>query len=251
MEKYCGFFIVLCISMMAMSCRKDFCREKKQMVTSERIVHEFEKIVINTNCDVHFTQGDQIGVKIVGPENAVKTLVSECKGMTLTLYHTAKYELFDLGCSPEVDVYITAPDLIGVTLKGSGDFVVEGHLDTDTLAVELNGTGDMKIKSLICDEVNASVRGAYDLNIGSLQCSTSNFKLYGVGDINIAETKVNKTFIQLKGVGDVNVDFNQCGTATCLLYGVGDIKLKGSLRSLDKTVRGTGNIDTEHLRITR
>lgn len=251
MRKYCGIIVVLCVTMLVISCQKGSRRVKGRMVTSERTVHEFEEIVINANCDVHFMQGDQLRVKIVGPENAVKTLISECKGSTLTLFHSAKSELFTLGGIPSVDVYVTAPDLIGVTLKGAGDFIVDGHLDTDTLSVELYGTGDMKIKSLICDEVNASIRGNYDLNIGRLQCSTSTFNLYGVGDINIGETKVAKTFIQLKGVGDVNVDFNQCGTATCLLYGVGDMRLKGSLQSLDKTVRGTGHINTEHLKIAR
>ena len=59
---------------------------------------------------------------------------------------------------------------------------------------------------------------------------------------------VERTTVDLHGVGDIDLKMDNCGTVICDLYGVGDIELSGTLRNLEKTKRGVGDIDTGGVR---
>ena len=48
---------------------------------------------------------------------------------------------------------------------------------------------------------------------------------------------------------NADVEFKNAGHVDCLLSGVGNIDLEGTVKSLSKNVRGTGNIDTTELMV--
>lgn len=199
-------------------------------ITSVRHVRPFTAIKIKGACDVFFAQSDTFGAKVVGPESRVNAIKTSFSGNTLVVSVEKKFvdvNLFNNNPSPVL--YITSPDLIGISMEGSGDFCINGTLDTDTLNLYLKGSGDIEMANVICDEFHST--------------------LLGVGDIDIKSLTAKRSDVKLKGVGDVNIHFVNSGYASLDLQGVGDISLSGNVKKFRKRVHGTGDINFDKLQV--
>ncbi len=211
------------------SCHSGTKRNVGPEITSVRHARPFEKIQVKGACDVKFVQGDTFSVKVVGAEELVKDVVTQFSGTTLSISMKEQQRLVAAKRRRMPVVYVTSPDLIAIRMEGAGDFEIDGPLDTDTLTVFLKGVGDIELKRVVCDEFYGT--------------------LLGTGDIDVDELTATHSEIRLKGVGDVDVNFVNSGTAVCTLQGIGDIELSGTLKSLRKEIKGTGNIDVKNLRL--
>lgn len=186
----------------------------------------FNKIVLDGALDVEFSQASRGGVAIKGRKSIVENVKVKVKNQTLYLSLDEK-DWFRVDHSEKADIYVSSPDLISVVMRGAGDFETKNLLDTDTLNVELNGAGNIDFDRIVCDEAYLIVKGA--------------------GNLEVDKLTANRTKIAMLGVGNADVEFKNAGHVDCLLSGVGNIDLEGTVKSLSKNVRGTGNIDTTEL----
>lgn len=76
-------------------------------------------------------------------------------------------------------------------------------------------------------------------------------ELVGSGDVKLNQRNAKETSLELKGSGDIKVGNQQCGTVSCRLVGSGDITLTGTIRKLNQTTRGSGDINTAGLQIVK
>jgi hypothetical protein len=95
------------------------------------------------------------------------------------------------------------------------------------------------------------VTGSGDAELKKLVAQQSNLQLVGSGDVKVNQQNVSLTRIELKGSGDVKVGCTQCGKVEARLMGSGDITLTGDVRQLNKTVRGSGDVETKGLKVNR
>lgn len=188
----------------------------------------FNKIVLDGALDVEFSQASRGGVAIKGRKSIVENVKVKVKNQTLYLSLDEK-DWFRVDHSEKADIYVSSPDLISVVMRGAGDFEAKNLLDTDTLNVELNGAGNIDFDRIVCDEAYLVVKGA--------------------GNLEVDKLTANRTKIAMLGVGNADVEFKNAGHVDCLLSGVGNIDLEGTVKSLSKNVRGTGNIDTTELMV--
>ena len=188
----------------------------------------FNKIVLDGALDVEFSQASRGGVAIKGRKSIVENVKVKVKGQTLYISLDEK-DWFRVDRSEKADIYVSSPDLISVVMRGAGDFEAKNLLDTDTLNVELNGAGNIDFDRILCDEAYLVVKGA--------------------GNLEVDKLTANRTKIAMLGVGNADVEFKNAGHVDCLLSGVGNIDLEGTVKSLSKNVRGTGNIDTTELMV--
>lgn len=188
----------------------------------------FNKIVLDGALDVEFSQASRGGVAIKGRKSIVENVKVKVKNQTLYLSLDDK-DWFRVDHSEKADIYVSSPDLISVVMRGAGDFEAKNLLDTDTLNVELNGAGNIDFDRIVCDEAYLIVKGA--------------------GNLEVDKLTANRTKIAMLGVGNADVEFKNAGHVDCLLSGVGNIDLEGTVKSLSKNVRGTGNIDTTELMV--
>lgn len=245
--------VVVAVLMTAcsLSYTEEFGKDDSPKTKSVRNVEPFTKICLDATCDVYFMQGDSISVVVEGRQNAVNQLVTAVDKGNLRIKSsnginsiiTRKF------ISDNVKVYVTAPVIGSISVKGCGDFNVERRLDADTLKVSLSGVGDINIAGVVCEVIDVGVTGTGDVNVKNLACEKSRISLSGVGDININEIEVADTEISMHGVGDIKVHFQDCGHAVCNLSGVGDISLKGNLRNFEKKRHGVGEINTAGLKV--
>ena len=188
----------------------------------------FNKIVLDGALDVEFSQASRGGVAIKGRKSIVENVKVKVKNQTLYLSLDEK-DWFRVDHSEKADIYVSSPDLISVVMRGAGDFEAKDLLDTDTLNVELNGAGNIDFDRIVCDEAYLIVKGA--------------------GNLEVDKLTANRAKIAMLGVGNADVEFKNAGHVDCLLSGVGNIDLEGTVKSLSKNVRGTGNIDTTELMV--
>lgn len=252
---------------MCMACYsgKELNDDRKQ-VTQNRAVGYFSKIESRGSADIRFVQGKGSSVRIVGPKSAVDNMLLEKKGDALTITQRSGSHIFnnDYG---NVTIYITSPDITAVSIIGSGSFTATSDIDTDNLYMTIKGSGDIALRGVVCDAATLETRGSGDIECGaidtrsakvssigsgdiemkSLKADNANFLARGSGDITAALKNVATTNIATYGSGDIAVRMTGCGLATAATYGSGDITLSGSLRSLQQTSKGSGDINTSRL----
>ena len=200
---------ILVVGALVASSTRVFAANSKKKVTTQQNLKYFKRIVMSTPYDVHFVQGDKNVVKLVGPQAEVASVVLRVSGETLYIERATRRSRMFFTSSDDVDIYVTSPDLTQLEIKGSGDFEANRRIDTDQLTVSINGSGDIDFKDVICDKLEASISGS----------------------------------------GDIGANLNNAGDVNCEVFGSGTIKLAGVAKSLNKSIRGSGNVESGHLQL--
>lgn len=252
-----GMFALVATTMMTISCVNDRSYLKMTVddgpiVTDVRPLTAFEEIEINGSPTVYFTQADSCSVTVKGPENTIKDIITEKEGKTLVIRNRGKVGIFNISFHDDahLGVYVTAPDIIGIRLNGSGDFLSEDRIDTDNMQIVLRGSGDIDVKNLICDQCDINLVGSGDIDIDRLEAQKVSTSLIGSGDVKLNLWNVQETTLLLKGSGDIAADFRQgCSAANCDLNGSGDISLSGKLSRFSQQKHGSGDVNIGDLSV--
>ena len=224
--------VALGITSCVMTCDRPISGDQ---IVESRHHRGFERIEISGSPTVVYTQADTIGVRLEGPEKMVENIVTEVEDHILYIHNKGRVNLkvgfinLNWGDKDDVTVYVSSPDLVGVRLNGSGDFISRKQVDTDVMDIVLRGSGDIDFEDIICDACTTELVGSGDININRLDTRKSTAVLVGSGDINIIQTNVVETDISLKGSGDIT--------------------LKGTLNHYDGHKNGSGDIDTNQLKV--
>lgn len=192
-----------------------------KLLTRNAETMDFHSISLLGSCDVKFTQGDSISIRVEATEKRLDNIVFESDGETLTIKNKEKVvSLFDN--TGAATVYITAPSLDAIAIYGAGDFECKDYLKTDNLSLSIMGAGDIDIDNLDADMLNVSIMGA--------------------GDIKMKMNNVNETRANISGSGDVAMYCTNCNLAIVNISGAGDVLIKGDMKDVKKTISGFGEV---------
>lgn len=226
-----------------------------EVITQNRDIKGFDKIYISGCPTVYYTQGSKTSVVVKADKaiaNDIKTTIS---GNTLSISYKGGSTRLGFGFNSNINIgdamkiYVTSPDITGVILQGSGDFICENKIDTDNMDIQLKGSGDINIGSIICDKISTSLVGSGDIDVKSADVLKAYVELVGSGDIDMSLANTHNTDISLKGSGDIDINFNNCVSVNSQLKGSGDIELKGNVEHLTKDELGSGEHNTSKLKV--
>ena len=254
------FFLPLCavVAMALCSCstsglKVNFTSDNSTLETQTRNISGFERVDVIGSPTVYYLQSDSFSVRVKGPNaEYINNILTEVDNGTLRIRNKNKIGFGNISSRGDkgVTVYVSSPDLIGVTLNGSGDFISERRVDTDVLNISLKGSGDVRFTDVVCDRCDAELVGSGDLDIEHLDTRETSATLIGSGDLDIRQINSARTQLQLRGSGDIDIEFiSGCGAVDAELLGSGDITLKGQVRSLDMRKRGSGDINSNDLKV--
>lgn len=177
-------------------------------VSQTRKIDAFHGINITTVGDVIFTQDDTYSLRIEGREKYVNnTLTTVSADGTLTIGYKKKNLM--RGSNNGVTLYLTAPSLDEISIKGVGSFRCKETLKLD---------GDLDIR----------ISGVGEANIDDLRCRNLDLHMSGVGG------------------ADVTVD---CDHVDASMSGVGGVTLRGRAKTADLHKGGIGDLDSKRLKI--
>lgn len=222
-------------------------------VIERRKTASFERVRLTGAVTVKYTQADTVSVWVEAPEDMLKQILTRVEGdcLVVGLKTVGRLFVFSGTKGDDITVHVTSPDLIGVEVKGSGDFKCKRHLDTDTLTLTLRGSGDIEFADIICDHVKTSLVGSGDVELQQVVAQRSDIELVGSGDITINQQQVRLTNIELKGSGDLKLRLTRCGVVNSRLAGSGDITLRGDADTLNSRTIGSGDIHTSGLTVRK
>lgn len=197
-------------------------RNDGKSVTKSIKTAPFERINVYGNIDVYYTQGTRTSVKVKASWKTLKRLNVKTEDETLDISKaTEGWKLFDRN-TETVEVYITTPDLTGVEMAGVCDFHAKGHVDTDTLDIQIAGSGDLEMNSLICDKVSVNITGR--------------------GDARLKQLVSDKAYFSVTGSGDISSDNVNISYAESSIAGSGNITLNGKVKEHSESIAGSGDV---------
>lgn len=223
-------------------------RVKRQIQTAY-----FTNLTVATSANVIFTQSDggKPEITVVGREEAIRNLNFKNKGSKLII-EDKRGKNGTYVWDSQIEIRVKAPDITCIRVLSSGDFKCNGQIDTDNIEISTTSSGDIDIKSLICNNVSIKTTGSGDVDIDRITTIGAEITTTGSGDVEVDNlTARGNTHIGTTGSGDVEIGFNKSGNVDCRITGSGDIKLKGSVRLLRKKVTGSGDLEINKLRIAR
>lgn len=257
------FIFFLVVAFVVVSCIKiKTTKTEVEQVSEVRNLKDFKVIVVEGSPTVRYKQDSVWSVKVYASAEELKNVKTEVKdGKLLVAYNnniivkpdfTLKIDDMTIVSSCiDVEVIVSSPDLIGVGLHGSGDFVAMSDIDTDKLQTHLSGSGSLEFNNILCDTISTLLEGSGDISMSNVDAFSSAVSLIGSGDIKLHQKNVLNTNIQLKGSGDIFIDFDNCDHVNSTLKGSGDIRLAGTVRSLSKESLGSGDYELAGLRIIK
>ena len=182
------------------------------LAEENRHLKGFERIELLGSLDVKYTQADSFSVLVKAPVEAIKDVETRVEGNKLVVNMKGSNKFLNIGVTNSDDVTVYV---------SSPDF----------LGIELKGSGDVQFDDIICDQVNVS--------------------LVGSGDVELKNVKTLRSSVELVGSGDVKVHFDDSGAVESHLTGSGDITLTGSVQDYKSNVRGSGDMHTDDLRVSK
>lgn len=233
MKKILSAAVALLVLASCMNVRVNNSKKDNSQAQQSRSLKGFERIELLGALDVDYMQADSFSVQVKAPDEVIQHVETRVEGNRLIINMKGEGKLINFGIadSDDVKVYVTSPDLVGIELRGSGDFDCKRHLDTDNLDIQLKGSGDIEFDDIICDRINVSVVGS--------------------GDVDVKHIITQQASLELVGSGDIEMGFDKSGDVKTTLTGSGELKLRGVVNRLNNSVRGSGSVDTRHLTINQ
>lgn len=186
---------------------------------------DFQNVCIAGSYSVYFVQGETTSVKLRGREKDISLTDVRSNGGTLHIgaKKNNDWKLFSQNNAGDVDVYVTSPNLRDIEIKGSGDLIADGKIDTDEMKIRIAGSGNTKIKELICNNISVKIAGS--------------------GDVEINKITTAEASLSIAGSGDIEMDNANIGHVESSIAGSGTIELKGNIKSHHEKIAGSGSVE--------
>lgn len=203
-----------------------------------RDVPSFSKIALRISAKVHVEIGDKQSVEIVAKPSTLDDIITEVKDRTLNIKFPNNYRFnkFDPG---KIEIFITVPEVDGLTVSGSGDIIVE-KLKTRILDLTVSGSGDINIDNLSVERINTAISGSGGINIDAGGVADEfSASISGSGNVKAGGFEANDVTVKISGSGNCSISSN--GSVKARIAGSGNVYYGGN-PSIDSSVAGSGKV---------
>ena len=202
------------------------------IITQTREVSEFSHIRLKGSGKVILTPGQTQSLEIKTDDNIMPLVETEVSGSKLTISHgnnRLRPTFFE--------VYITVQNLEGVGISGSGDIVGNGRFVTDSLYVEISGSGDMDLE-VETDQLENKISGSGSLQLAG-KAEEYTISVSGSGKINAFDVDARHVSVKVSGSGDCRISASESLEAR--ISGSGNVYYKGRPR-INTNISGSGSL---------
>ncbi len=186
-----------------------------------RKVDSFTKISFRFPGKLYLKQGSPQKVEIEGDKDVLSELETEVEGSRLVIGKEGKWFDRNWNDDDRITVYITVPNVEGVSLSGSGDIIGQGKITADDLELAVSGSGSLELDVDATGDVEADVSGSGDIDLKG-KCRRFDSDVSGSGKVNLA----------------INIEQE----ADFAVSGSGKIEASGSAQDVKATISGSGKV---------
>ena len=205
----------------------------------ERDVPAFSKISLRIDAKVYVEQGDKQSVEIVAKSATLNDLVTEVKNRTLQIRFPANY-LFKKIEPGKIEIFITVPQIDGLTVSGSGDILAE-ELETRILDLISSGSGKIVIEKLKSERISASISGSGNIIIKDSDNAVDDLSvsISGSGNMDALQLEARDVKVKIAGSGNCRIASN--GSINARIMGSGNVEYKGN-PAIESSIAGSGTV---------
>jgi len=233
--QHLGVTIAMSVIIIASSCTVSVSGET---VKEDRALANFSSIQLAIPADLYLSQGDSYSFTIEGDKDFLSQVITEVRGNSLVI-KTEGWVNFGWR-NLKVKVFVTMPQVNGLTVSGSGDIRAQTPIATDNLSVRVSGSGDVNISNLTVRDLDIAVSGSGDVKLsGKGSAGDASVKVSGSGDVALQGLEFHNAKVSISGSGDAYLVVTQSLEAR--VVGSGDIVYSGN-PLVDGKVSGSGRI---------
>ncbi|MDR0455683.1 MAG: DUF2807 domain-containing protein [Treponema sp.] len=222
-------FQAVMVMMLFMGCDLADIKGNGVMVSQERAVTEFERVVAHgvANVNVHFSETYKV---VVTTDSNIQDSIGINSGNNMLHIEnkSGSYSPTKL----TVDVYM--PELTAITLKGSGNIKINNG-NTSGLEINLSGSGNIDTQN--CQVQNVTIILSGSGTIKTMAADTLTGRISGSGSIDAHNHEVQNAEVAISGSGAIKIWAAKSITGT--ISGSGIIWYKGS-PTINVNITGSG-----------
>jgi len=202
--------------------------------TEKRKVEKYNGLHIKGPFDVRLNPNNRSGVTITAPSDAMPDITTVVRNGILII------DIDALGFTmQDFEVTIGNNKLDEIAMFGSGSF--EGEIiSKDKLTLEVAGSGYIETQANP-QEIEADVSGSGSIAISG-SCNKLRADVSGSGRISSKELASKSGDITVSGSGSVSANVSEQLKAS--VSGSGSISYTGNPEEVDKSVKGSGSVDS-------
>jgi DUF4097 and DUF4098 domain-containing protein YvlB len=205
-----------------------------------REVSSFSSISLRISGTVFLEQGSRQSLRIEAKSSALEEIITEVKDRTLSIrFKNSNY--FRNSFNPgKVNIYITVPEINGLSISGSGNIIAGNPIETVNLDLAISGSGDISLENLKAERVKTAISGSGDIYIkGGGLADELAVAISGSGKAQMENFTAKNVEAKISGSGNCHINANTSLKAK--IAGSGSIYYKGNPQ-LDTSVAGSGRI---------
>lgn len=225
------------------------------IISTQPAIQNFSSIRIQGDFEVLLTQGSTESIKIEGPAYIVNDMVVERSGQELNIklnrsiwpwksnswYKKSREEWNWNNGDRErkkVTVYITAKNLDGISMSGSGHIYFKDGLTTGNLRLHVSGSGHIE-GQVQANDITSKISGNGNINLAG-NAESSDVRISGSGSFSAAKLVTSNSKVHISGSGHANVNANKALTAS--ISGSAHVGYTGNVTSINTSKSGSGSI---------
>jgi hypothetical protein len=212
------------------------------VVTGQSVVKEnrdltgFTKVSFGVSGTMYINTGNSFKVELEGEKGLLDDIITEVSSGRLVI----KKENWRINGNEKVTVYITMPEVKGVSVSGSGRAEVRDAVKTESLALSVSGSGKLYTNDVVVTDLNCSISGSGDIILGGGgTASVADISISGSGNFTAESAKLAAADISISGSGNCIINVTESIKAS--VSGSGDITYSGNPK-IDARVSGSGKV---------
>lgn len=244
-----------------------------------RQVSDFTKISFAVPGKLYLKQGSPQRVEIEGDRELLEEIETKVEGGRLKIgKDDGNWFNWNFGDDEKITVYITVPEIDGVSVSGSGNVIGQSKIKTNDLDLKVSGSGSMALDVDASGDVEADVSGSGNMDLrghfesfesdisgaGKVTLSASidtsaDFQISGSGRIEAkgsadvvksdisgsgkvlaADLRTNRCEVRISGSGDVEI--NVVNELDANISGSGSVSYRGEPKKVNSRASGSGKV---------
>jgi hypothetical protein len=197
----------------------------------------FSKVNFGISGDLKIKIGPEFSVVLEGDKSDINEIITEVSGDKLLI----KQENWHFNFNEKVNVYITMPELSGLSVSGSGKAeVVDPIKNADNLNLSVSGSGRLLTAGVETDNLDCSISGSGNITIGSSgNADRGSISISGSGNYRGESMEIDHLDVHVSGSGNCT-----CKAGDSLKAGIsgsGNVNYYGDPK-IDARVSGSGHV---------
>lgn len=227
-----GIFVIGCIVVNGDAFSVEKIYGSGTVITKERDVPVFDQIHLKGSGKVYLAKASSQKVRVETDDNLMPYIQTEVENGKLVISHERK------NIRPTVlKIYISATNLEGVSISGSGDINVSDKFISRNFYADIAGSGDMSL-NVRANSLESSISGSGSIYlVGS--ADSYDATITGSGDVDAFEMQARESSVVITGSGNCRVNVSERLSAK--ITGSGDVLYRGHPQ-ISKNITGSGKV---------